>query len=331
MADKKTTLLLRALENGNLKSAERLLKKGADLNATFDGVPALFKAYGIDLKHDNFNATSFFIDNGADLNIKDKDGNTLLLVSLDLNYFGNSDSQDKRLETIIRILKFLYRKIATDKNVNFNAVGKDGRSFVSKLSTSAIINKKSPARLYCLVLLSTLLKNGASANIPSRGGKLPLYAAVTGKDFLLAEILAPYTLQNTNYIVENGKLENDRFWTWQMLGGNQIGTAETFVVLDKFRNTILLKLANEETKTPYTTDRTNRDLALFQELFGKLQPEQKWVDKDHERYLAYINQANTYGKEVEEQFHTLAPQANIPTLRLEALEATKVGPDGNGK
>ena len=79
---KKADLLFEAVSNNNTKEVDRLIKAGADVNATDDyGETALMWAAW----YDAADAAKMLIEAGADVNARDKGGKTALIIAEDHN------------------------------------------------------------------------------------------------------------------------------------------------------------------------------------------------------------------------------------------------------
>lgn len=364
-----------AAKSRNIQILNYLKEKGANLNVSFNGVPALFSAFEEDVKIGNFETTNFFINSGADLNVRNLVNNNFLMNAF---YLKVPDVEKKVLLLKYLISTFANKKMSLSKKIDFNATGKDYSTILTLIARNAASHKQSQSRVRLLSLLfaGKLMECGANANIPDVKGRLPLYYALDMDDVLMTKTFAPYTdmsiltkdgqsllgacfsAKTHNILVGYGAkycgaFEDNGAWTWQMLRFNEIGTSKTFAQIEKIRNSFLYNLSKNSLSENLLTSSIKNLLQKFK----ALQPEQKWVDKNHERYCSYINQANNYGKRVLEQIHEISPEVNAPELRLdillptttdsknlvgeenpdeiveivETIEANKVDPNGDGK
>jgi ankyrin repeat protein len=130
------SILLQAVENGNLEGVRELLASHIvpDIEVNDSrGWTALIHATG----NNHADMLKLLIDNGADVNAKDKDGRTALLTAATWNY--------------INIAKMLI-----DNGANINAKDKDGKT---ALMLAAIINNKDMVKM--------LIDRGADINAKS--------------------------------------------------------------------------------------------------------------------------------------------------------------------
>jgi len=149
-------LLVENTINGNLEKVKELLNKGANPNATYNGVPALIWA----VYKGHTDIVALLLENGANINIQDKDGDTPLIVA---SIKGN--------EELIKLL--------LSKNCDLLITSKNGKSALNYLKEKDLlylvdmkpinIELFHAAMKNDLARVKFLLDAGANVNIAWKG------------------------------------------------------------------------------------------------------------------------------------------------------------------
>ena len=150
--------LIDAAKNGDIELVQRLLDRGADVNAQDDyGNTALSNHHSISI-----DIVRLLLDKGADLDIKDRDGNTALMLS---SYRGDTD--------IVKLL--------LESGANPNSRDNIG---CTALLIASIEGHTDTVQL--------LLDRGANPNIPANDGDTALMMATQQELTDIVELLQKY-------------------------------------------------------------------------------------------------------------------------------------------
>ena len=351
MKEKLTGKLINAIEAGNLKKAKRLVffgasvngflysqveppvftasrtgnaeilrylkSKGANLNVSFRGTPALFAALEADAKSErqDFSTTEVFIENNADFKVKDKSGNPFLVKAFSF-----------KINDICKFLDFITTRIVLNGavDIDLSATGDKNANILTSIARRAVfqdLNQDKKPLEKALNLMHALLKcKNVNVNLQDSLGRTPLYYAIAANNIPMIKLLAPHTdltlltydgqsLLGSTYSNEAwnvlvgygaklcGKYE-DETWNWQMLRGNSLGTSKVFAQIEKIRNSVLNGidkyidkyntftrnhiLKDDETRRRFfsSTEKTLVGMiSSIKERFKFLQPSQEWIDK----------------------------------------------------
>ena len=153
--------------------------------------------------NNNIKLTQHLLDNGADVNIKDKDGNTALHLSLHhpdickqiINHKPNKDLRNKLNETAW---------IKAYKN------GGDIKNLLSLYDIDTIDKKSETALHYAIQnedheMIDLLLEKGSNVNMKTYKLETPLHLATMNQDFTTVKKLLEHKPNNINSVSKNNK------------------------------------------------------------------------------------------------------------------------------
>jgi len=180
-----------ALYSANFKEVQFLIDKGSEFTQDLKNKGlhiAISKGGNSPIKNNHNNIAKFLIDNGADINQKDKDGNTLLLQKITSRNFNYMD------------IKFLL-----DNGADINIKNNDKQTvlhFIYKLNDLNLIND--------------LMREKSEINIKDKDGNTPLIYASKYNNYKVVKLLidngADITITNKNEENALMSLSNSRYF-----------------------------------------------------------------------------------------------------------------------
>ena len=169
---------------------------GANVNICKNGKSALIDV----ASNGHFEILQFLIDNGADVNFKNFQGNALIHTIKTLHkYFQTyhlAPYDDTRLKEYLQIINMLILK-GTDVNIQ-DGTGNTALAWAADLTND--LYHYRPNRSFQSKIIETLIKANASLNLPDINGNTPLIKAVRQENFEITKLLinsgAKVTIKN---------------------------------------------------------------------------------------------------------------------------------------
>lgn len=187
--------IIGAAEYGTLSNVKWHLNQDEDVNmrSIFESGTALHAA----ALRGHYRITKFLLDNGADVNAKDNDGNTALQLArynltigkLLLSRGANVNQKDYFGQTplwwAVESFCLDYTKLLVDHGADISVEDLHGMTVLHEAAASLISNQQTPKALRKMVKF--LINHGLDINVKDKSGYTPLhYASMSDNDKIAA-------------------------------------------------------------------------------------------------------------------------------------------------
>lgn len=177
----KTTMnLINAIRAGNFEMAELLLSQGGDINCrncNYRGAPPLMELYNHDRGHNSNARLAWMLKHGADPNLGNKEGQTLLM---DLVGWRITNPYYSGIDDFLYLLKHGARADATDNQGNtvLHYISSEAHGDPDVMSRSGHGDSAYDSFKQWVLAFDKLIENGANINSTNRYGETPLMKVV---------------------------------------------------------------------------------------------------------------------------------------------------------